>query len=73
MNIVTFTGNLYSVNKSNNTVKTNLTLNQNTQPVLPVSDLITPDSGLLKVSFTGLFQKEKFLLNIRKKEEWVKV
>jgi len=65
MNIVTFTGHLHPVNKSNNTAKTNPVLCQDV-PTIPATKLVMPDSELLKVSFTGgmlskignLFSKE---------------
>jgi len=53
MNIVTFTGYSYPVDKTNNTVKTNLFSNQDIKTASPSSNLIMPDAKLLQVSFTG--------------------
>jgi len=56
MNVITFSGNLSSVDKSTSAAKTNSVLHQETQAPLPASKLTIPDSALLKVYFTGEYQ-----------------
>jgi len=53
MNVSTFSGFLPSVNRSNNTVKTNSVSNKEIQTTLPVLKSAMPSSELLRVSFTG--------------------